>query len=196
MALDALAPWAEPVLYTAEDLLSLADTGWRYELVQGRVVRMPPTNLEHSDICGALYLALRMYIDERHLGRVVMPETGFIVSDPDQPDTVLAPDLAFVRAGRLPEQGTDMRRVFPRLAPDLVVEVASPSQHRPEMATKAQLWLSAGASAIWVVWPLVREVDIWLKGESAPATLRSDDTLNGGEVLPGFTLPLARLWSA
>jgi Uma2 family endonuclease len=195
MALDALAPWAEPVLYTAEDLQSFADGEWRYELVQGRVVRMPPTNLEHSDICGILYLALRAHVDERRLGRVVMPETGFIVSDPGEPDTVLAPDLAFVREGRLPGQGSDTARVFPRLAPDLVVEVASPSQHRPEMAAKAQLWLSAGARVVWVVWPDVREIDVWLGGESAPSTLAGDDLLDGRDVLPGFALSVARLWA-
>lgn len=193
MALDALAPWAEPVLYTAEDLLSFAGSEWRYELVQGRVVRMPPTNLERSDICGALYLALRAHVDARQLGRVVMPQTGFIVSAPGKPDTVLAPDLAYVRPGRLP--GADVTRTFPRLTPDLV-EVASPSQHRPEMATKAKLWLSAGVNAVWVVWPEVREVDVWISGVPAPETLASDGSLDGGEVLPGFALPIARLWPA
>src|SRR5947209_7577064 len=133
MVADALAPWAEPVLHTAHDLLALANEEWRYELVQGRLVRMPPTNLEHSDLCGILYLALRAHVDLYGLGRVTMPETGFIVSDPAAPDTVLAPDLAFVRAGRLPEAGSGEARAFPRLTPDLVVEVASPSQHRPEM---------------------------------------------------------------
>jgi Uma2 family endonuclease len=155
---------------------------------------MPPTNLEHSDICGVLYLALRNHVDARHLGRIVMPETGFIISAPGQPDTVLAPDLAFVRAGRLPSPGADVTRGFPRLAPDLVVEIASPSQHRPEMAAKAEIWLSAGVSMGWVVWPEVREVDVWVGGAPSSHTLTGEDTLDGGEVLPGFTLPIARLW--
>jgi Uma2 family endonuclease len=194
MALDALAPWAEPVLHTAADLSVLADDGWRYELVQGRLVRMPPTNLEHSDICGTLYLALRAHVDAHDLGRVIMPETGFIVSDPAEPDTVLAPDLAFVKAGRLPDPGAEPTRAFPRLAPELVVEVASPSQRRPELAAKARLWLSAGTTAVWVVWPAVREVDVWLSGRSDATTLHSDDTLEGWDILPEFTLPLIQIW--
>lgn len=194
MALDALAPWAEPVLYTAEDLQALEGEHWRYELVQGRFVRMPPTNLEHSDICGSLYLALRAHVDAHSLGRVTMPETGFILSDPGDADTVLAPDLAFVEAGRVPDSGSDVARTFPRLAPDLVVEVASPRQHRPEMAAKAKLWLSAGSGAVWVIWPTVREVDVWLSGRLAAITLRGDDVLDGAEILPGFTLPIAHLW--
>jgi Uma2 family endonuclease len=194
MALDTLAPWAEPVLHTVEDLQRLVGDNWRYELVQGTLVRMPPTNLEHSDICGTLYIALRAHVDALDLGRVIMPETGFILSDSGEPDTVLAPDLAFVRAGRLPDPGSDTARRFPRLAPDLVVEVASPSQRRPEMAAKATLWLSAGASAVWVVWPDVREVDVWLGRREAPTTLGSDGTLDGGDVLPGFALPVVRLW--
>lgn len=155
---------------------------------------MPPTNLERSDICGTVYLALRGYVDERRLGRVIMPETGFIISAPEQPDTVLAPDLAYVRAGRLPVAGSDVARTFPRLAPDLVVEVASPSQHRPEMAAKARLWLSVGVDVVWVVWPDVREVDVWTGGITAPETLSGEAPVDGGEVLPGFTLPVARLW--
>jgi Uma2 family endonuclease len=193
MALEVVAPWAEPVLQSADDLLSLSDDSWRYELVQGRLVRMPPTNLEHSDICGALYLALRSYVDQHGLGRVTMPETGFIVSGPDDPDTVLAPDLAFVRTGRLSNGGESARR-FPRLAPDLVVEVASPSQHRPELSSKAQLWLRAGTRLVWVVWPPAQEVDVWEQGGAEVTTLAMGETLDGADVLPGFLLPLEGIW--
>jgi Uma2 family endonuclease len=194
MALDALAPWAQPVLQTAEDLHALAGDEWRYELVQGRLMRMPPRSLEHSDICGALYLALRAHGDAHDEGRVTMPETGFIVSDPTEPDTVLAPDLAFIRADRLAGIAPGATRGFLRLAPDLVVEVASPSQHRPELAARAGLWLSVGARLVWVVWPAAREVDVWQTSQPRPATLGGDDTLDGGDVLPGFSLPITRLW--
>lgn len=194
MAVEALAPWAEPVLYTADDLQVLPRDGWRYELVQGRLVRMPPTNLEHSDICGSLYLAIRAHVDVHGLGRVTLPETGFIVSNPGEADTVLAPDLAFVQAGRLPDPGTDVARAYPRLAPDLVIEVASPSQHRPELAAKAKLWHSAATKAVWIVWPASHEVDTWLTGQSAPITLGDGDSLEGDGVLPGFTIPVTQLW--
>jgi Uma2 family endonuclease len=194
VALDTAAPWAEPVLHTAEDLLALADDSWRYELVQGQLVRMPPTNLEHSDIAGNLFLALRSFVDARGLGRVTMPETGFVISDATEPDTVLAPDLAFIRAGRIPESGAETSRAFPRLAPDLVIEIASPSQHRPEMAAKARLWLSAGTHCAWVIWPVSREVDVWVPGKMERATLTDEDILRGDEILPGFELPIRGIW--
>lgn len=181
-------------LMTADDLLMLPDDGWRYELVEGRLVRMPPTNLEHSDICGNLYMALRRFVDQRRLGRVTMPETGFTISPPGQPDTVQAPDLAFIQSERLAHLGGRGARTFPRLAPDLVVEIASPSQHRPEMAEKSRLWLSAGVRLVWVVWPARQEVDVWVPESADPRTLGADGVLRGEDVLPGLEIPVSALW--
>ncbi len=81
------------------------------------------------------------------------------------------------------------------LAPDLVAEIASPNQYRPEMADKAQRYLAAGVRLVWVVWPKYSQVDVWRPGSDQPvATLNVDDQLDGLDVLPGFTYPLARLF--
>lgn len=189
------APWAEEVLMTAEDLMALPDDAWRYELVHGRLVRMPPTGFEHGDLGLRLGAALLKFVEERELGRVVGAETGFLVSRPGEPDTVLAPDIAYVAASRVPARDSTDWRGFPRLAPDLVVEIASPSQYGPEMAVKAKLWLEAGARLVWVIWPSARQVDVW---QSDPAfgmrMIEGAEVLDGGPVLPGFSYPLARLW--
>ncbi|MFN8537574.1 MAG: Uma2 family endonuclease [Thermomicrobiales bacterium] len=73
--------------------------------------------------------------------------------------------------------------------------MASPDQHRPEMAAKAQLFLECGVQLVWVVWSRYRQADIWRMGDAQPsATLNVSDSLDGEEILPGFTLPLAQLF--
>ena len=80
------------------------------------------------------------------------------------------------------------------MAPDLVVEVASPDQSRPELADKVRRYLSAGVRLVWVVWPRYRRVDVWRIGAPAPSTLAAGDDLDGGDVVPGFAYPVARLF--
>jgi Uma2 family endonuclease len=190
-----MAPWAEQVLVTADDLLLLSDKAWHYELVQGRLVRMSPAGLDHGALEMWLGSVLLHFVDENELGLVSGGEPGFLLSQPGEPDTVLAPDVAFISADRLPAPDAREWKGFPRLAPDLVVEIASPSQYRPEMAVKAKLWLDAGVRLVWIVWPASRQVDVW---RSAPAvevrTLDGSDVLDGEDVLPGFTFPIAQLW--
>jgi Uma2 family endonuclease len=188
--MEALAPWAQPVLLAAEELLRLPEDEWCYELVEGRLVRMSPTGNRHGRIVMALLLAVGRFLEERPLGTVFPGETGFWISPEGAPDTVLAPDLAFVRAGREP----DPQEVgYPRLAPDLVVEVASPSQGRAEMGAKAQRWLSAGVPLVWIVLPEVRAVEVWRGGERA-RTMTVNDALSGDDLLPGFVLPVRNLF--
>jgi Uma2 family endonuclease len=191
---DRTAPWAEPVLLTADDLIARTDDAWRYELVEGRLVRMPPSGFQHSSVAGDLYIALRAFVDAHQLGSVTLPETGFLLSAPGEPDTVLAPDLAFITGGRSPSPGSRDWVGFPRLAPDLAVEIASPSQHRPELAAKARLWLERDTRLVWVLWPSTRQVDVWRRSTTDPTTLDETENLEGEDVLPGFTFPIARLF--
>src|SRR5437016_5395249 len=100
--MEAPAPWAEPVLMTAEELMRLPDDGWRYELVEGRLVRMSPTGGSHGLVVMALLRAVDHFVQEQQLGTVLPAETGFRIPSQSEGDTVLAPDLAFVRAGRAP----------------------------------------------------------------------------------------------
>ena len=180
---------------TADDLMALPDEAWQYELVKGRLVRMSPTGLEHGALTMRLGSALLQFVDERGLGVVTGAETGFLLSQPGEPDTVLAPDIAFIAAHRLPAPDAREWKVFPRLSPDLVVEIASPSQHRTEMAIKAKLWLGAGVPLLWVVWPSTRQVDVWHSDPTIEMrTLEGSDLLDGETVLPGFEYPISRLW--
>lgn len=194
------APWAELVPHmprlTVDDLACLVDDGWQYELVDGRLVRMPLSGGEASNIAAIMLGALITYVRAQHLGRVTGADGGFDFSALGQPDTELGPDVAFVRTERVPARTSPAyARAWP-VAPDLVVEVVSPSQFRPEMAAKAQRYLAAGVRLIWVIWPRYQQVDIWLQGDAAPsATLAVADTLDGLDVVPGFRFPVAELFA-
>jgi Uma2 family endonuclease len=151
---------------------------------------MTPTGGRHGRIVMALLPTLYQFVRSHGLGEVFPPETGFWISPPNEPDTVLAPDLAFVRGGRGEEAGVEG---YPRLAPDLVVEVASPSQGRAEMGAKARRWLSAGVRLVWLVLPDSHQVEIWRQG-TASRTLTPEENLSGEEVLPGFVYPVRLLF--
>lgn len=200
---DILAPWAEPVPdahhpMTASDLLALDKGSWHYELVEGRLVRMPPTGLEHFYVTDSLHSALRAHVTSNQLGLVTLPDTGFLLSRPGNPDTVLSPDIAFIsaeRARQLPARGTSESRRYLAVTPDLAVETASPDQYHPEMARKAALYLEAGTRLLWVIWPQQCEVDNWRAVGDTPAkTLRPGDILDGEDVVPGFSYEVSKLF--
>jgi Uma2 family endonuclease len=199
---DALAPWAEPVPgrehehLTADELLALPDDDkgrWRYELVEGRLVRMPGPGGEHGEITAILSWAVVSFVKAHRLGRVLAAETGFELG----PDTVRGADVAFVRADRLPARDSAEWKKYWQLAPDLVAEVASPSQGHDAMDAKARAWLVAGVRLVWVVWPARREVDVWRPTDTSrpTITLTLSDALDGMDVLPGFTFPVADLFA-
>lgn len=174
MKQDTIAPWAEPVPdappnLIADDLLAMPDDGYIYELVEGRLVRVPGSGLEASSI--ALYLAslLVAFVRSRKLGIVTDGTGEYNFTRPgEEKETALIPDVAYVRAERVPPKGSREYKGAPHLAPDLVVEVASPNQYRPEMAAKARLYLKYGVRLVWVAWPSDRQVDVWLPGSDTP----------------------------
>jgi len=140
---------------------------------------------EHGKIAGRLCHWLTAYTMPRKLGHVLTAETGFLLAR--DPDTVRVPDVSFLRAGRAIAQG------FVEGAPELVVEIVSPSDRRTAVADKVLEWIEAGASAVWVVSPRARTVTVH---EGAQARiLEESDTLDGGSVVPGFTLDLGELFS-
>jgi Uma2 family endonuclease len=196
---NTLAPWAELVpdmgAMTVDELIALPEDGWMYELVEGRLVRMAPPGGEHGEIAGMLHSALGMWVVPRGLGRVLAAETGFQLG----PHSVLAGDVAYVRADRVPAPGSAGRERYWRLAPDLVAEVASPGQAQDDLDAKARAWLGAGVRLVWNVWPKRHEVDVWrLDTAGAPllvTTFQRGDALDGMDVLPGFTYPLADLFA-
>jgi Uma2 family endonuclease len=125
MVTDTPEPRDEPAPISAEAILRFPDDGWRYELVRGKLVRMPPTGYDHGRITPLLLSRLLQFVEDHRLGVVCGTETGFLLSREGEPDTVLAPDAAFIAAARAPEGSVPG---FPRLAPDLVCEVASPTR--------------------------------------------------------------------
>ncbi|HEV2239017.1 MAG TPA: Uma2 family endonuclease [Ktedonobacterales bacterium] len=183
-----------------EDLLALPEDGhWQYELVEGRLVRMPGSGFEASAMAMRLGIVLGMFVMPRNLGIITGADGTYNLTQPgDAGETALVPDVAFVRADRLPARGSAEYIKAPRLAPDLVAEVASPSQHRPELRDKAERYLRAGVRLVWLIWPNQRQVDVWqADANGAPllvATLAAGDALDGRDVLPGFTYPLADLF--
>ncbi|MGZ3716347.1 MAG: Uma2 family endonuclease [Ktedonobacterales bacterium] len=202
MAQDILAPWAEAVpdagMMTIDQLLALPDDErWVYEVVEGRLVRMPASGGEASHIALRLAIALGAFVHTRHLGRVTGADGEYDLTQPgDTYETALAPDIAYVRAEHIPPRKSPEYRRAWRVAPDIVAEVASPSQYRPELATKTQRYLAAGVLLVWVIWPKVEQVDVWRPGSVQPTqTLTIDDALDGPGVLPGFTYPLADLFA-
>ena len=197
---NAHAPWAEIVpgadLMTVAEYERLPDDGWQYELVGGVLVWMPLSGGQASNIATRLSARLGVFVEDNALGQLTGADGGYNFSALGQPDTELGPDVAFVRSDKVPERGTPAHTRAWAVAPDLAVEVASPSQWRPEMAAKVGRYLAAGVRLVWVVWPRWEQVDVWHPGDLAPsATLAAGDALDGEDVVPGFSYPVARLFS-
>lgn len=174
---------------TAEEFLTLPDDGRRYELIEGVPKRMPPAGLEHGDIGTTILVALANHVNPRGLGLVPAADTGFIFER--DPDVVLAPDASFIRRDRLPPRET--WRGFSTVVPDLAVEIVSPGDSGPEVAAKVAYYLSHGVREVWVVEPKPRQVTIHRRDQE-PLRLGVGDAVEGGDLLPGFRLPLAEIF--
>jgi Uma2 family endonuclease len=178
-----------PTLTTADELFMMPDDGFRYELVRGEVRRMPPAGSEHGAVAVNIAVVIAQFVKANGLGVVFGAETGFkIASDPD---TVRAPDLAFVRRERIPEAG--IPRGFWPGAPDLAVEVVSPGDTYTEVEEKVHDWLNAGTRMVLVLNPRTYTVAVYTSHTDV-VRLTELDTLDGGEVLPGFTCRVAELF--
>ena len=177
------------LLLTAEELLRLPDTGRRLELVEGELFEMPPAGGLHGNVAMTIGALLASYVRAHRLGRAFAAETGFILTR--DPDTVRAPDASFVSYARLP-QG-ELPLGYLELAPDLAVEVTSPSDSAREVQQKTDFWLAAGTSEVWVVSPRQRTVTVHRVG--AQETIISErGILRGGDLLPGFEVSVAQLF--
>lgn len=176
-------------LITAEEFWLLAHREGRRELVNGRVVEMPPVGPLHGDVDANLVLALKTFLRDNRLGRVYI-NTGFLLHR--KPDLVRAPDEAFVAAQRIranppPERG------FWDIVPDLAVDIVSPDDTAEDVHEKVLDYLNAGVRLLWVVYPRHRQVQVYRPGESV-RLLYGDDVLTGKPLMPGFEVPLGQLW--
>ena len=175
--------------FTAEELLRLPTDGRRMELVKGKVYELPPAGARHGSVAMNIGMLLGAHVRLNGLGRVFAAETGFTVER--HPDTMRAPDAAFVSNLRLP-QG-ELPDGFLELAPDLAVEVVSPSDSRREIQEKAEGWLLAGTHLVWVINPVTRAAMIYRsRGDVQHAT--EEDYLHGEDVVPGFSCRLGVLF--
>lgn len=184
--------YTERTTWTAADLVALPE-GYHYELVKGRLVQMAPTTADHGETSSDLGVELGIYA-RAHGGHTYAAETGFNLTYPGEAEeTVLAPDASYIADAIVPRDAHG----FVGRAPDVAVEVASPTQWRPEMADKARLWLARGCKLVWVVWPRHQTIDVWRPGDQEKRqTLRSGDELDGADVMPGFRYPVSKVFGS
>jgi Uma2 family endonuclease len=172
-------------LLTADDLIRLKPPDKRTELVRGRMIVREPSGFRHGDIAMSIAVRLHAFVHTTTLGRVLAAETGFKLFT--NPDTVRAPDVAFVRAERIPDP---MPRGFAPFAPDLAVEVLSPDDRPGEVLAKVADWLNAGTRLVWVVDPDRRQARVH-RADGTVSIVNDRESLDGQDVLPGFTCTLS-----
>lgn len=194
--MDTFAPWAETVAragpVTVNDLLALPDHGgWRYEVVEGVLVRVAGSRPRAVRVTMRLLRALDSYVEEHELGQVTPPDAVYDFEHTGQPNTGLLPDIGFYVTAR--EALVEDDKPYP-FAPDLAVEVVSPLQSTSDMAVKARRYLRGGTRLVWVIYPHLQRIEVWHPGDGpSPSTLGMADALDGEEVVPGFQYPVAPL---
>lgn len=174
---------------TAAELLNLPQAGVRYELVKGELLEMSPTGSRHGRIANMITFLLTQFVRQHKLGVVYAAETGFKLQE--NPDTVRAADAAFVAQERIPPEGEP--EGYWAIAPDLVVEVVSPSDSALLVQAKVTDWLEAGCRLVWVVYPDTRTVTEY-RSLREVQVLMVDQRLAGGEALPGFSCAIAEIF--
>ena len=175
---------------SADDLLRLPDDGHRYELIEGELTMMTPASPRHGRIAMRLGSLIEQHARQQDLGVVYAAETGFKLRE--NPDTMRAPDAAFVAKSRIPVEGEP--EGFWAIAPDLVVEVVSARDSASALQSKVADWLSAGCRLVWVIYPDTQTVTEYHSLAEA-RTLTADQRLEGGDVLPGFGCDVSELFT-
>lgn len=177
----------ETKLVTAEELLHMPGQRW-LELVKGELHPVSPVGRPHGKFSLKLGSLILSFVNERDLGEVHV-ETGFILQR--NPDTVRAPDVAFISTERLVGQSEDG---FLEGAPDLAVEFISPGETAHEVQAKVELYLAAGARLVWLFY--VHQQSVMVHRPDGTAQLvRRGEVLDGEDVLPDFRLPLAEFFA-
>lgn len=155
-----------------------------YEYVKGELVPMAPPTMEHGDISMSLSLLLGIHIRENQLGRLYPADTDFKLGD-----RLVKPDIAFVSTARLPEN----RRQASPVAPDLAVEVVSPTDIQYCVVEKAFAYLNAGTRLVWIIEPVGKTVTVY-RSQTDIKTFTIDDTLSGEDVVEGFSCHVTQLF--
>jgi len=171
---------------TAEELIKLKD-GYRHELLEGELLTMSPAVEERGAVIVNLTVTLGLHVKQNKLGIVYGAETGFTLER--NPDTVLAPDISFVRRERVGR----VSKGFREGAPDLAVEVISPKETTSKVENKTRRWLQLGSQAVWVVNPQTKTVEVCTAGQKI--VLKEHDVLTGDDVVPGFIVSVGEIFS-
>ena len=183
----AMSPPSAPALVTADDLLRTHVPDKRTELVRGVLLVREPSGSRHGLVTMNLGAELAVYAKRTGAGGVYAAESGFkLASDPD---TVRAPDIAFVSRERLPPASTTG---YPTLAPDLAVEVLSPGDRPGDVLAKVADWLSAGTRLVWVLDAARRLARVY-RDDGSETVVTAEGALEGEEVLPGFSCSLVSI---
>lgn len=179
-----------PEVMTAEDLLALPEDGYRYELVEGEIIRMSPPSGEHGSLAGRFVHFLYVHEDSPRPGHILV-ETGFILTR--DPDTVRSPDVSYIRRDRVSRE--QLQRGFIPGAPDLAVEIMSPSDTVAETLAKVQAYLAAGTLLVVVLEPRTQSVSVY-RPDGTARVLRAaaNDTLELPEVMVGFKVAVSELF--
>ena len=168
---------------SAEQLFQAPSNGNRLELVRGVLFMMSPAGSEHGRIASRILIRLGSYVEANDLGETFAAETGFLIEK--DPDTVRAPDAAFVSHKKLNE--TDQSSAYLPLSPDLVVEVVSPSDSSSDVEAKAEQWLSAGSQIVLVADPRNETLRVY-RSKSEIQVLHAGETFASGEVCKDWQL--------
>ena len=174
---------------TADVLLAMPEDGNRYELIGGELMMMSPAGGQHGILAARILRKLGNFVEDAGLGAVFAAETGFLLTS--NPDTVRAPDVAFVCRQRLDDVGP-VTGYWPG-APDLAVEVLSPSDSYSQVEEKALCWLDSGCRMVLVVDPQQEHITVY-ESRDRIRVLDIDATLDGGTVVPGWSVPVAEVF--
>jgi Uma2 family endonuclease len=177
----------KPKLLTPDDLLELYSKGIRGELIQGVLCEIMPAGGQHGEIAAILISMLMNIVRPRKLGKVTGTDAGVLL----EPNFVREPDIAFFSVEKLPLDV--IVTGYYEVIPDLVVEIASPGDTNVESHDKARMWLSFGVPMVWEVLPGWRSVNVHRLNRPI-VVLNEDDTLDGGDVLPGFSCPVREIF--
>ena len=172
-------------LVTADDLLRMSGDGRRYELVEGELISMAPAGGRHGHVAMQIGWRLAEHVAKNGLGMAFAAETGFLLER--SPDTVRAPDAAFISAERIPPGG--ITASFVDIVPDLVVEVASPGDTSSELQVKTEEWLRYGVRMVWIAYPNSQSIAVYSSLDDS-LIFNVGDEIAGDPVLPGFRCPV------
>lgn len=168
------------------DLVALFDPNYQYELWDGAIIKMPPASMLPSTITARITGLLIFYLMENDIGFLTSAEGAYILSK----NHTFAPDVGYISYERQPE---NIERGFVPQAPDLAVEVVSPSDNTKDVQQKAEIYLAHGTRLVWIIYPVAQKVEIYHINSDGKIQIEEKvitDSLSGKDVLPDLTIAI------